>query len=146
MAGLAPYGERTYVDLIYRELIDLKDDGSFTLNFEYFNYVSGLTMTNAAFDELFGGPPRAPESKITQREMDLACSIQEVCEEIMLRMARTAHASKGRPSETRWPRGSWNDNAHSRRHDDSSRSHSKMSGDILRASQWSRHWARCSAP
>ncbi len=93
--GLAPYGEPKYVDLIYRELIDLKDDGSFTLNQRYFNYLSGLTMTNGAFDALFGGPPREPESKLTQREMDLARSVQVVCEEIMLRMARTAHRETG---------------------------------------------------
>ena len=89
--GLAPYGEPKYVDVIYRELIDLRDDGSFTLNQKYFNYLTGLTMTNGAFDELFEGPPRVPESKLTQREMDLARSVQVVCEEIMLRMARTAH-------------------------------------------------------
>jgi carbamoyltransferase len=93
--GLAPYGEPKYVDLIYRELIDLKDDGSFTLNQRYFNYLSGLTMTNGAFDALFGAPPREPESKLTQREMDLARSVQVVCEEIMLRMARTVHRETG---------------------------------------------------
>jgi carbamoyltransferase len=93
--GLAPYGTPKYVDLIYRELIDLKEDGSFTLNQRYFNYLSGLTMTNGAFDRLFGAPPREPETKLTQREMDLACSIQVVCEEIMLRMARTVHRETG---------------------------------------------------
>ncbi len=93
--GLAPYGEPKYVDLIYRELIDLKEDGSFTLNQKYFNYLSGLTMTNGAFDRIFGGPPREPESKLTQREMDLARSIQVVCEEVMLRMARTVHRETG---------------------------------------------------
>ncbi len=93
--GLAPYGEPKYVDLIYRELIDLKDDGSFTLNQKYFNYLSGLTMTNGAFDRLFDGPPREPESKLTQREMDLARSIQVVCEEVMLRMARAVHRETG---------------------------------------------------
>jgi carbamoyltransferase len=89
--GLAPYGEPRYVDAIYGELMDLREDGSFRLNQKYFNYLSGLTMTGPAFDELFGGPPRVPESRLTQREMDLARSIQVVCEEIMLRMARTAH-------------------------------------------------------
>ena len=89
--GLAPYGEPKYVDLIYRELLDLKEDGSFRLNQKYFNYLTGLTMTNGAFDDLFGGPARKPESKLTQKEMDLARSVQAVCEEIMLRMARTAH-------------------------------------------------------
>jgi carbamoyltransferase len=93
--GLAPYGEPRYVDLIYRELIDLKEDGSFTLNQKYFNYLTGLTMTSGAFDELFGGPPRVPETKLTQKEMDLARSIQAVCEEVMLRMARTAHQQTG---------------------------------------------------
>jgi carbamoyltransferase len=93
--GLAPYGEPKYVDVIRRELLDLRDDGSFRLNQEYFNYLTGLTMTNGAFDRLFGGTPRRPESKLTQREMDLARSIQEVCEEILLRMARTAHRETG---------------------------------------------------
>ncbi len=86
--GLAPYGEPKYVEAIYRELIDLKEDGSLRLNQKYFNYLAGLTMTSRAFDELFGGPPRAPETRITQREMDLARSIQVVCEDVMLRMAR----------------------------------------------------------
>jgi len=93
--GLAPYGRPKYVDAIYRELLDLREDGSFTLNQKYFNYLTGLTMTNGAFDRLFGGPPRVPESTLTQREMDLARSIQVVCEEIMLRMARTAHRETG---------------------------------------------------
>ena len=86
--GLAPYGEPKYVDLIYEHLIDLKEDGSFRLNMKYFNYCAGLTMTNKRFDALFGGPPRKPESMVTQREMDLAHSVQDVTEEIMLRMAR----------------------------------------------------------
>src|SRR2546426_493005 len=93
--GLAPYGTPKYVDLIYRKLIDLREDGSFTLNQEYFNYLTGLTMTNGAFDRLFGGPPRVPESKLTQREMDLARSVQIVCEEVMLRMVRTLHRATG---------------------------------------------------
>ncbi len=93
--GLAPYGDPKYVDLIYRELIDLRDDGSFKLNQKYFNYLSGLTMTNGAFNDLFGGPPRVPETKLTQREMDLARSIQDVCEEVMLRLAKTAHRETG---------------------------------------------------
>ena len=93
--GLAPYGEPKYVDLIYRNLIDLKEDGSFTLNQKYFNYLSGLTMTNGAFDELFGGPPREPETNLTQKEMDLARSVQVVCEEVMLRMARAIHRDTG---------------------------------------------------
>ena len=93
--GLAPYGEPKYVDVIYNELLDLRDDGSFRLNQKYFNYLTGLTMTSGAFDTLFGGPPREPETKLTQREMDLAASVQVVCEEIMLRMARTAHRRTG---------------------------------------------------
>ncbi|MBU2493159.1 MAG: carbamoyltransferase [Bacteroidetes bacterium] len=86
--GLAPYGEPKYVDLIYDKLIDLKEDGSFKMNMEYFNYCAGLTMTNKKFDKLFGGPPRKPESKLTQREMDLARSVQDVTEEVMLRIAK----------------------------------------------------------
>jgi carbamoyltransferase len=93
--GLAPYGEPKYVDVIYRELIDLREDGSFTLNQKCFDYLTGLTMTNGAFAKLFGGPPRVPESKLTQREMDLAQSVQVVCEEIVLRMARTLHRETG---------------------------------------------------
>ena len=93
--GLAPYGTPRYVDLIYRELVDLREDGSFTLNQAYFNYLTGLTMTNGAFDKLFGGPRRVPETKLTQRDMDLARSVQVVCEEIMLRMARTVHRETG---------------------------------------------------
>lgn len=93
--GLAPYGEPKYVDVIMNELLDLKEDGSFRMNMKYFNYCVGLTMTNKKFDKLFGGPARKPESKLTQREMDLARSIQEVTEEIMLRMARFVHHQTG---------------------------------------------------
>jgi carbamoyltransferase len=93
--GLAPYGEPKFVDLIYRELMDLREDGSFRLNQKYFNYLTGLTMTSEAFDELFGAPARVPETPLTQREMDLARSVQVVCEEVMLRMARTAHNRTG---------------------------------------------------
>jgi carbamoyltransferase len=93
--GLAPYGEPKYVDLIYRELVNLREDGSFTLNQKYFNYLAGLTMTSEAFHELFGGPPREPESKLTQKEMDLARSVQVVCEDIMLRMVRELHRRTG---------------------------------------------------
>jgi carbamoyltransferase len=95
LMGLAPYGQPKYVDLIYDKLLDLKDDGSFRLDMKYFNYCQGLTMTSRAFDDLFGGPPRPPESPLTQREMDLAASIQAVTEEIMLRCARHAHARSG---------------------------------------------------
>lgn len=93
--GLAPYGEPKYVDLIYKELIDLKEDGSFKLNIKYFNYCVGLTMTNDKFHRLFGGPPRKPESQLTQREMDLARSVQDVTEEVMLRMARHIRKTTG---------------------------------------------------
>jgi len=86
--GLAPYGEPKYKDLIYDNLINVKEDGSFRMNMEYFNYCAGLTMTNAKFDDLFGGSPRKPESGLTQKEMDLARSVQEVTEEIVLKMAR----------------------------------------------------------
>ena len=94
--GLAPYGEPRYVKLILDELIDLRDDGSFRLNQEYFNYTTGLTMTSRAFERLFGRPPRAPEAEIGQKDMDLARSVQEVCEEVMLRMARTARRETGK--------------------------------------------------
>ena len=87
-----------YVDVILERLIDLKDDGSFRMNLGYFNYCQGLTMTSGRMDRLFGGPPRQPESPITQREMDLAASIQAVTEEVMLRMARHAHAVTGHRS------------------------------------------------
>lgn len=89
LMGLAPYGEPKYVDLILDKLLDLKDDGTFRLDMSYFNYCTGLTMTNAKFDQLFGGPPRKSESEITQREMDIAASIQKVTEEVVLRLART---------------------------------------------------------
>ena len=94
--GLAPYGEPRYVKLIYDHLLDLADDGSFWLNQEYFNYCSGLTMTNGNFDKLFGGPPRKPESTVTQKEMDLAASIQVVTEDVMMRLARRAHRETGK--------------------------------------------------
>ena len=96
--GLAPYGDPRFVDLILDELMDLRDDGSFTLNQKYFNYLGGLTMTSGAFDQLFGGPPRKPESPLSQRDMDLARSVQEVCEEVMLRMAHTAKRETGLPN------------------------------------------------
>src|SRR5947199_3605829 len=93
--GLAPYGTPRYVDLIFDKLVQLKDDGSFKLNLDYFNYVHGLTMTNGAFDRLFAGRPRKPESPITQREMDVAASVQVVTEEIVLRMARHVQRETG---------------------------------------------------
>lgn len=95
LMGLAPYGEPRYVDLIFEHLLDLKPDGTFRLDMQYFNYATGLTMTNAKFDALFKGPRRAPESALTQREMDIAASIQVVTEEVVLRLARTVHAELG---------------------------------------------------
>ena len=88
LMGLAPYGEPKYVKQIYEHLLDLREDGSFRLNMEYFNYMSGLTMTNDKFGDLFGGPARTAESEISQREMDIARSIQVVTEEIVIKMAR----------------------------------------------------------
>jgi len=93
--GLAPYGEPRYVDRILEHLIDLREDGSFTMNQEYFDYLAGLTMASKGFDTLFDGPPRKAEARITQREMDLARSVQVVTEEVMMRMARTAHRVTG---------------------------------------------------
>jgi carbamoyltransferase len=95
LMGLAPYGEPKYVDLILEKLIDLKDDGSFRMDMSYFNYCHGLTMTAQRFDQLFGGLPRKPESPLTEREMDLAASIQQVTEEIMLRMTHHVHDTTG---------------------------------------------------
>jgi carbamoyltransferase len=93
--GLAPYGEPKYVDLILEHLIDLKEDGSFRLDQEYFDYCSGLRMTSSKFHRLFGGPPREPETELSQREMDLARSVQVVCEEAMLRMAKHVRRTTG---------------------------------------------------
>ena len=93
--GLAPYGEPRYAQLIKDHLIDIKDDGSFALNMSYFNYCTGLTMTNERFHSLFGGPPRQPESRLGQREMDLAASVQAVTEEVVLKLARGVAKSTG---------------------------------------------------
>jgi len=95
LMGLAPYGEPKYVDLILSELIDLKEDGSFKMDMQYFNYCAGLTMTNSKFHDLFGLPPRKPESKLTQEYMDIARSIQVATEEIMLRMTRHVQKETG---------------------------------------------------
>jgi len=95
LMGLAPYGEPTYVDTIYRHLIDVKEDGSFRLNMDYFNYCTGFTMTNTRFNKLFGREPRKPESAISQLDMDLARSIQVVTEEIILRIGRHLHRVTG---------------------------------------------------
>jgi carbamoyltransferase len=93
--GLAPYGTPVYKELILEHLLDLKEDGSFQMDMSCFNYCQGLTMTSAKFHALFGGPPRDPESKLTQRDMDLAASVQAVTEEIMLRTARHVHRQTG---------------------------------------------------
>jgi carbamoyltransferase len=95
LMGLAPYGKPVYGDAIARHLIDLKPDGSFRLNMDYFNYCQGLTMTGRRFHALFGGPPRPPESELTQRHMDLAASIQAVTEEVVLRIGRELHRQTG---------------------------------------------------
>ena len=95
LMGLAPYGRPVFADLIRERLIDLKDDGSLWMDQSFFNYCQGLTMTNERFHTLFGGPPRDPESRIEQRHMDLAASIQAVTEEAVLRMAREAHRLTG---------------------------------------------------
>jgi carbamoyltransferase len=95
LMGLAPFGEPRHADLILERLMDLKEDGSFRLDLSYFNYCAGLTMTSQRFDRLFGGPPRGPESPITQRECDLAASIQRVAETVMLRTVAHAHRLTG---------------------------------------------------
>ncbi len=96
LMGLAPYGEPRYADLIEREIVDLRDDGSLKLNLAYFDYCAGLRMTSRRLHRLFGGPPRRPDAQITQREMDIAASIQAVTEKAMTRMARHAHEVTGR--------------------------------------------------
>ncbi|MFN0054997.1 MAG: carbamoyltransferase [Planctomycetales bacterium] len=93
--GLAPYGRPIYKDLLLENVLDLKADGSFRMDMSFFNYCQGLTMTSEKFHRLFGGPPRPPESRVTQREMDLAASVQAVTEEIMLRTARHVHEQTG---------------------------------------------------
>jgi carbamoyltransferase len=95
LMGLAPYGNPVYVDKIFNHLVDVKSDGTFRLAQKYFNYVTGLTMTSPAFHQLFGGGPRKPESPVTQKEMDLARSIQAVTEEIILKIAKSLQAETG---------------------------------------------------
>mgnify|MGYP001488582010 FL=1 len=94
--GLAPYGEPKYKELIYKHLISVKEDGSFKLNMSYFDYSVGLKMTSKKFNDLFGGPPREPESELTQKEMDIARSIQEVTEEIVFKMAKHVRKVTGK--------------------------------------------------
>ncbi len=93
--GLAPYGEPKYVKAIYDYLLDVKADGTFRLNMEYFDYCTGLKMTSEKFNDIFGGPPREPESELTQREMDLARSVQEVTEEVVLRLSHSLQKETG---------------------------------------------------
>ena len=95
LMGLAPYGEPKYTDLILEKLVDMHEDGSIRMDMSYFNYCRGLTMTSRKFERLFGGPPRDPDSPITQREMDMAASVQHVTEEIILRMARHVYDETG---------------------------------------------------
>jgi carbamoyltransferase len=95
LMGLAPYGQPKYADLILDKLIDLKQDGTFRLDMDYFDYATGLTMTNSRFDSLFGGPPRKAETALTQRDMDIAASVQRVTEEVILRLSNTVHRELG---------------------------------------------------
>jgi carbamoyltransferase len=95
LMGLAPYGRPVYADLIRKHLIDIRDDGSFWMDMQYFNYCQGLTMTSSAFSRLFAMPPRKPESQLEQKHMDMAASIQEVTEEIVLRIATHIHRQTG---------------------------------------------------
>ena len=95
LMGLAPYGVPKYKDLILSEIIDLKEDGSIRLNLSYFDFLGGLRMTNSRFSRLFGGPPRKPETEITQREMDIAASIQSVTEDVVMKMAWHVHKETG---------------------------------------------------
>ncbi len=97
LMGLAPYGQSRYTKLILDHLIDIREDGSFRLNMEYFGYLDELTMTNRHFEELFGRPARSPDAPITTQDMDIARSIQDVTEEVMLRMARHARETTGKP-------------------------------------------------
>jgi carbamoyltransferase len=93
--GLAPYGKPVHFDRIMSDMVHLNEDGSFKLNMKYFSYDYGLTMTNGAFSEFFGGPPRKPETWMTEREFDIAASVQKVCEEVVLRMVRYIHRETG---------------------------------------------------
>src|SRR5215469_6626707 len=95
LMGLAPYGTPRHTELIKKELLDLKEDGSFRMDMSYFNYCQGLTMTSEKFHRLFGGPPRKPDTLLTEKDMDLAASVQAVTEEIILRMARHVHRETG---------------------------------------------------
>jgi carbamoyltransferase len=98
LMGLAPFGQPRYVDRIHSDLLKLDDDGSFTLDQQFFDYRGGLRMTNRRFDRLFDGPPRHPDAPLSQREMDLACSVQQVCEDVVLRIAKHTHQRTGLPN------------------------------------------------
>ena len=98
LMGLAPFGQPRYVDRIHSDLLKLDDDGSFTLDQRFFDYRGGLRMTNRRFDRLFDGPPRHPDAPLSQREMDLACSVQQVCEDVVLRIAKHTHQRTGLPN------------------------------------------------
>lgn len=98
LMGLAPFGVPRYVDRIYSNLLKLSDDGSFELDQRFFDYRGGLRMTNRRFDRLFDGPPRHPDGPLSQREMDLACSVQQVCEDVVLRIAKHTHQRTGLPN------------------------------------------------
>ena len=111
--GLAPYGEPRYAQTILDHLIDVKPDGTFRLDLSYFDYCTGLRMTNEKFDELFGGPPRKPETWLTQREMDLAASIQAVTEEVVMRLTRSIAAEAGSDWEY-VPMSQWDDDVSER--------------------------------
>ena len=100
--GLAPYGEPKYTDLIKANIIKVAEDGSFQLDMSYFDYATGLTMTSKKFNDLFGGPPRASEDKLTQREMDLAASIQKVTEEIIIKIAKSIAKETGEKLMSCW--------------------------------------------
>ena len=107
LMGLAPYGQPTFAEVIRRELLDLKPDGSFWLNLDYFDFLRGTTMTNARFHRLFGGPPRAPEGPIEPRHLDVARSIQAVTEEVLLRLARHAREVTGLPNSRAMEISTW---------------------------------------
>src|SRR5688500_19339686 len=99
--GLAPYGKPIYTDIIHKELIDIKEDGSYHLNMKYFGYIDSNRTVNENFEQLFGGAPRKPESRITQKEMDIAASVQKVTEDVMIKLARHVKVITGDRKSTR---------------------------------------------
>ena len=100
--GLAPYGEPSYAEVIKEKLISVSSDGSFQLDMSYFDFATGLTMTNKEFEDLFDGPPRKPETDLTQREMDLAASVQKVTEDIIIRLAKGIAKETGERNLCSW--------------------------------------------